>query len=95
MIEIFNDGFKMYTALTFLTIATLLIEIICIKATSLDVANSFVKVFYLVVVAAFCEWFGVAAPLLLPLEFRGLLILIKSVELMVAPVIPVAMALSI
>ena len=85
----------MYTALTFLTIATLLIEIICIKATSLDVANSFVKVFYLVVVAAFCEWFGVAAPLLLPLEFRGLLILIKSVELMVAPVIPVAMALSI
>ena len=95
MIEIFNDGFKMYTALTFLTIATLLIEIICIKATSLDVANSFVKVFYLVVVAAFCEWFGVAAPILLPLEFRGLLILIKSVELMVAPVIPVAMALSI
>ena len=95
MIEIFNDGFKMYTALTFLTIATLLIEIICIKATSLDVANSFVKVFYLVVVAAFCEWFGVAAPLFLPLEFRGLLILIKSVELMVAPVIPVAMALSI
>ena len=95
MIEIFNDGFKMYTALTFLTIATLLIEIICIKATSLDVADSFVKVFYLVVVAAFCEWFGVAAPLLLPLEFRGLLILIKSVELMVAPVIPVAMALSI
>ena len=95
MIEIFNDGFKMYTALTFLTIATLLIEIICIKATSLDVAKSFVKVFYLVVVAAFCEWFGVAAPLLLPLEFRGLLILIKSVELMVAPVIPVAMALSI
>ena len=85
----------MYTALTFLTIATLLIEIICIKATSLDVAKSFVKVFYLVVVAAFCEWFGVAAPLLLPLEFRGLLILIKSVELMVAPVIPVAMALSI
>ena len=85
----------MYTALTFLTIATLLIEIICIKATSLDVANSFVKVFYLVVVAAFCEWFGVAAPLLLPLEFRVLLILIKSVELMVAPVIPVAMALSI
>ena len=95
MIEIFNDGFKMYTALTFLTIATLLIEIICIKATSLDVADSFVKVFYLVVVAAFCEWFGVAAPILLPLEFRGLLILIKSVELMVAPVIPVAMALSI
>ena len=95
MIEIFNDGFKMYTALTFLTIATLLIEIICIKATSLDVAKSFVKVFYLVVVAAFCEWFGVAAPILLPLEFRGLLILIKSVELMVAPVIPVAMALSI
>ena len=95
MIEIFNDGFKMYTALTFLTIATLLIEIICIKATSLDVAKSFVKVFYLVVVAAFCEWFGVAAPLFLPLEFRGLLILIKSVELMVAPVIPVAMALSI
>lgn len=95
MIEIFNDGFKIYTALTFLTIATLLIEIICIKATSLDVANSFVKVFYLVVVAAFCEWFGVAAPLFLPLEFRGLLILIKSVELMVAPVIPVAMALSI
>ncbi len=95
MIEIFNDGFKMYTALTFLTIATLLIEIICIKATSLDVADSFVKVFYLVVVAAFCEWFGVAAPLFLPLEFRGLLILIKSVELMVAPVIPVAMALSI
>lgn len=95
MIEIFNDGFKMYTALTFLTIATLLIEIICIKATSLDVANSFVKVFYLVVLAAFCEWFGVAAPLFLPLEFRGLLILIKSVELMVAPVIPVAMALSI
>ena len=95
MIEIFNYGFKMYTALTFLTIATLLIEIICIKATSLDVANSFVKVFYLVVVAAFCEWFGVAAPILLPLEFRGLLILIKSVELMVAPVIPVAMALSI
>lgn len=95
MIEIFNDGFKMYTALTFLTIATLLIEIICIKATSLDVADSFIKVFYLVVVAAFCEWFGVAAPLFLPLEFRGLLILIKSVELMVAPVIPVAMALSI
>ena len=95
MIEIFNDGFKMYTALTFLTIATLLIEIICIKATSLDVAKSFVKVFYLVVVATFCEWFGVAAPILLPLEFRGLLILIKSVELMVAPVIPVAMALSI
>ena len=93
MIEIFNDSTRIYTALTFLTVATLLVEIICIKATSLDVAKGFIKVFYLVVVAAICEWIGVMGPLF-PSDFRGFVILAKSVELMISPVIPVAMAMS-
>ncbi|MGN1189728.1 MAG: hypothetical protein ACI4SL_04945, partial [Candidatus Ornithospirochaeta sp.] len=63
MIEYFNDATKLYTAITILTVCTLLVEIICIKATSLDIANSFASVFYLVVVAAVCEWIGVIAPL--------------------------------
>ena len=93
MIEIFNDSTRIYTALTFLTVATLLVEIICIKATSLDVAKGFIKVFYLVVVAAICEWIGVMGPLF-PSDFRGFVIRAKSVELMISPVIPVAMAMS-
>lgn len=93
MIEIFNDSTRIYTALTFLTVATLLVEIICIKATSLDVAKGFIKVFYLVVVAAICEWIGVMGPLF-PSDLRGFVILAKSVELMISPVIPVAMAMS-
>ena len=91
--DILNGSNQIYTALTFLTVATLLVEIICIKATSLDVAKGFIKVFYLVVVAAICEWIGVMGPLF-PSDFRGFVIRAKSVELMISPVIPVAMAMS-
>ncbi len=94
MIEYFSDATKLYTAITILTVCTLLVEIICIKATSLDIANSFASVFYLVVVAAVCEWIGVIAPLLSK-ELRGFLMVAKSLELMVAPIIPVSMALSV
>ena len=46
MIEVFNDATKMYTVITILTVLTLLVEIVCVKATSLDIAKNFSRVFY-------------------------------------------------
>ena len=92
--QVFNDSTYIYTAITILTVSTLFVEIICIKATSLDIAKSFARVFYLVIVAALCEWIGVIAPAF-PYELRGFLIFAKSLELMVAPIIPVAVALTL
>lgn len=92
--EFFTDATRMYTALTFITICTLLVEIICIRATSLKIAKSFENVFYLLVVASVCEWMGIIGIAFSP-EARNILTVIKSIELMIAPVIPVAIALSV
>ena len=44
MIEIFNDATIIYSVVILLTVVTLIVEIICIKATSLDVADDFGRV---------------------------------------------------
>ena len=92
MTGFFSEAILIYTALVYFTVITLLIEIACIRATRLNVARGFENLFIMVVVAALCEWFVVIGPALPP-SFRGLVIVLKSVELMIAPVIPVAMAL--
>lgn len=94
MIEVFNDATKMYTVITILTVLTLLVEIVCVKATSLDIAKNFSRVFYLVALAAICEWIGVIAPAL-PSRLRGFIVIAKSIELMVAPVVPIAVAITV
>ena len=55
MIEIFNDATIIYSVVILLTVVTLIVEIICIKATSLDVADDFGRVFLLIILASICE----------------------------------------
>ena len=54
MIEIFNDATIIYSVVILLTVVTLIVEIICIKATSLDVADDFARVFLLIILASIC-----------------------------------------
>ena len=93
MIEIFNDATIIYSVVILLTVVTLIVEIICIKATSLDVADDFGRVFLLIIIASICEWIGVVSPAFPP-GFRWFVMMAKSLELMVAPIIPVSFALT-
>ena len=93
MIEIFNDATIIYSVVILLTVVTLIVEIICIKATSLDVADDFGRVFLLIILASICEWIGVVSPAFPP-GFRWFVMMAKSLELMVAPIIPVSFALT-
>ncbi|MGN1163631.1 MAG: hypothetical protein ACI4S4_02365, partial [Candidatus Ornithospirochaeta sp.] len=76
MASFFTDAMLIYTALIYLTVFTLLVEIACIRATRLNVAKGFEYLFLMVIVAALGEWIGAIGPVFPP-SLRGLVAVAK------------------
>ena len=76
------------------SVVTLIVEIICIRSTSLPIAKWFENSFYLVIIAAISEWLVVVGRGF-PVEAQGLLVMCKTIEMIIAPIIPVSIALSV
>ena len=76
------------------SVVTLIVEIICIRSTSLPIAKWFENSFYLVIIAAISEWLVVVGRGF-PVEAQGLLVMCKTIEMIISPIIPVSIALSV
>lgn len=94
MSEVFTLSTLFYTSMVAFSVVTLIVEIICIRSTSLPIAKWFENSFYLVIIAAISEWLVVVGRGF-PVEAQGLLVMCKTIEMIISPIIPVSIALSV